>query len=241
MDAVANVIGIVAVWSWVVSGRHRACGTKWVWAILSVACFGLAWTDIAAAQHGSHLAAGGLGIHDFSLRVRRTVAWQSWWFKSSVSILTLGSKIAPTFCDTVFARSFGVGGAADIFFLAFRSQSLPTTVWGRCTSAAVLPMYAERHQKDRPAGPIAAAGISAGIGLLTVLIALTGNGVVFTAPEGEHPHGRGVASNCVALRPDGLSGGVVGSRASGSRPIRPHGGSGHFKCGVGRWCSHGTR
>ena len=29
MDAVANVIGIVAVWSWVVSGRHRACGTKW--------------------------------------------------------------------------------------------------------------------------------------------------------------------------------------------------------------------
>ena len=75
MDAVANVIGIVAVWSWVVSGRHRACGTKWVWAILSVACFGLAWTDIAAAQRMvPTLLLGGLVFMISTLRVRRTVA-----------------------------------------------------------------------------------------------------------------------------------------------------------------------
>ena len=75
MDAVANVIGIVAVWSWVVSGRHRARGTKWVWAILSVACFGLAWTDIAAAQRMVPTSLlGGLVFMISTLRVRRTVA-----------------------------------------------------------------------------------------------------------------------------------------------------------------------
>ena len=38
-----------------------------------------------------------------------------------VSILTLGSRCTGLLRDAVFARSFGVGGAADIFFLAFDS------------------------------------------------------------------------------------------------------------------------
>ena len=75
MDAVANAIGIVAVWSLVVSGRSQARGPKWIWAILSVGCFGLAWTDIAAAQRMvPTLLLGGLVFMISTLRVRRTVA-----------------------------------------------------------------------------------------------------------------------------------------------------------------------
>ena len=75
MDAVANVIGIVAVWSLVVSGQHRARGTKWFWAILSFGCFVLARTDIAAAQRMvPTLLLGGLVFMISTLRVRRNVA-----------------------------------------------------------------------------------------------------------------------------------------------------------------------
>jgi len=75
MDAVANVIGIVAVWSLVVSGRPQARGTKWVWAILSVACFVLAWSDAAAAQRMvPTLMLGCLVFMISTLRIRRTVA-----------------------------------------------------------------------------------------------------------------------------------------------------------------------
>ena len=106
-----------------------------------------------------------------------------------VSILTLGSRCTGLLRDAVFARSFGVGGAADIFFLAFQIPNLFRRLFGEgALSAAFLPMYAERHQKDRPAAArFAAAGISAGIGLLTVLIALLEMVLFSLHPEGEHP------------------------------------------------------
>ena len=75
MDAVANVIGIVAVWSLVVSSRHRARGAKWVWVIFSMACFTLAWTDAAAAQRmAPTLLLGGLVFMVSALRIRSTFA-----------------------------------------------------------------------------------------------------------------------------------------------------------------------
>ena len=75
MDAVANVIGIVAVWSLVVSGRHRARRTIWLSAIFSIACFVLAWTDIASSQRmAPTLLLGALVFMISTLRVRRTVA-----------------------------------------------------------------------------------------------------------------------------------------------------------------------
>ena len=75
MDAMANVIGIVAVWSLLVSGFHRGHRTKWIWTILSVACFVLAWTDVASAQRMvPTLLLGGLVFMISALRIRRTVA-----------------------------------------------------------------------------------------------------------------------------------------------------------------------
>ena len=106
-----------------------------------------------------------------------------------VSILTLGSRCTGLLRDAVFARSFGVGGAADIFFLAFQIPNLFRRLFGEgALSAAFLPMYAERHQKDRPsAARFAAAGISAGIGLLTVVIALLEMVLFALQPQGENP------------------------------------------------------
>ena len=106
-----------------------------------------------------------------------------------VSILTLGSRCTGLLRDAVFARSFGVGGAADIFFLAFQIPNLFRRLFGEgALSAAFLPMYAERHQQDRlSAARFAAAGISAGIGLLTVVIALLELVLFSLQPEGEHP------------------------------------------------------
>ncbi len=75
MDAVANVIGILAVWSLVVSCRHQAGGIRWVWAVLSATCFGLSWTGAAAAQRMvPTLLLGGLVFMVSTLRIRRTVA-----------------------------------------------------------------------------------------------------------------------------------------------------------------------
>ena len=106
-----------------------------------------------------------------------------------VSILTLGSRCTGLLRDAVFARSFGVGGAADIFFLAFQIPNLFRRLFGEgALSAAFLPMYAERHQQDRlSSARFATAGISAGIGFLTVVIALLELVLLSLKPEGEHP------------------------------------------------------
>ena len=75
MDAVANAIGVMAVWSLVVSRRHQAGGIRWVWVILSATCFGLSWTGAAVTQRMfPTLLLGGLVFMISALRIRRTVA-----------------------------------------------------------------------------------------------------------------------------------------------------------------------
>jgi VanZ family protein len=75
MDAVANVIGVVAVWSLVVSYRCQARRTTWVWMIISGVCFALAWTDGALAQRMVlTLFLGGLVFMVSALSIRRTLA-----------------------------------------------------------------------------------------------------------------------------------------------------------------------
>ncbi|MAV55671.1 MAG: murein biosynthesis integral membrane protein MurJ [Phycisphaerae bacterium] len=105
-----------------------------------------------------------------------------------VSALTLGSRCTGLLRDAVFARSFGVGGVADIFFLAFQIPNLFRRLFGEgALSAAFLPMYAERFRQDRgSAARFAAAGISAGIALLTILIAVLELVLCAQQPEGEN-------------------------------------------------------
>ena len=75
MDAVANVIGVVAVWTLVVSYRCQARRTTWVWMIISGVCFALAWTDGAVAQRMVlTLFLGGLVFMVSALSIRRTLA-----------------------------------------------------------------------------------------------------------------------------------------------------------------------
>ena len=140
--------------------------------------------------HGSHVAFGEPGFHGFRLEHPKDSCVSNLGGSSRVvSILTLGSRCTGLLRDAVFARSFGVGGAADIFFLAFQIPNLFRRLFGEgALSAAFLPMYAERHQKDRPsAARFAAAGISAGIGLLTVVIALLEMVLFSLQPQGENP------------------------------------------------------
>ena len=74
-DALANVIGVVAVWSMVVVRRHQAPCLQWFWVLLSAACFVLAWTNIAADHKMvPTLLLGGLVFMVSALRIRRTLA-----------------------------------------------------------------------------------------------------------------------------------------------------------------------
>ena len=84
-DALANVIGVVAVWSMVVVGRQQAPSPnrrwkqtsclQWFWVLLSAACIVLAWTNIAADHKMvPTLLLGGLVFMVSALRIRRTPA-----------------------------------------------------------------------------------------------------------------------------------------------------------------------
>ncbi len=141
-------------------------------------------------QNGSYVAVGRAGFHGFGPQNPKDTCVSNLAGSSRVvSILTLGSRCTGLLRDAVFARSFGVGGAADIFFVAFQIPNLFRRLFGEgALSAAFLPMYAERHQQDRSsAARFAAAGISAGIGILAVFIALLELVLFSLQPEGEHP------------------------------------------------------
>ncbi len=75
VDALANVIGVVAAWSMVAVHRNQAPWIRWVWVFLSGVCFVLAWTNIAAANKMvPTLLLGGLVFMVSALRIRRTLA-----------------------------------------------------------------------------------------------------------------------------------------------------------------------
>lgn len=75
MDAVANALGVVGVWSLVASYRNQGSGIKMVWAIPSGACLLLAWTEVAVAQRMvPTLLLGSLVFMISALSIRRTLA-----------------------------------------------------------------------------------------------------------------------------------------------------------------------
>lgn len=75
MDAVANALGVVGVWSLVVSYRNQGSGIRWLWGIPSGACLVLAWTEVAVAQRMvPTLLLGSLVFMVSALSIRRTLA-----------------------------------------------------------------------------------------------------------------------------------------------------------------------
>jgi|GEM_PF-749657 len=75
MDAVANALGVVGVWSLVVSYRNQGSGIRWLWGIPSGACLVLAWTEVAVAQRMvPTLILGSLVFMVSALSIRRTLA-----------------------------------------------------------------------------------------------------------------------------------------------------------------------
>ena len=75
MDAVANALGVVGVWSLVVSYQNQGSGIRWLWGIPSGACLVLAWTEVAVAQRMvPTLLLGSLVFMVSALSIRRTLA-----------------------------------------------------------------------------------------------------------------------------------------------------------------------
>lgn len=75
MDAVANAMGVVGVWSLVASDRKQGSGIRWVWATSSGVCLLLAWTDVAVAQRMvPTLLLGSLVFMVSALSIRKTLA-----------------------------------------------------------------------------------------------------------------------------------------------------------------------
>ena len=82
-------------------------------------------------QNGSHVAVGRAGFHGFGPQNPKDTCVSNLAGSSRVvSILTLGSRCTGLLRDAVFARSFGVGGAADIFFVAFQIPNLFRRLFG---------------------------------------------------------------------------------------------------------------
>ena len=75
MDAAANALGVVGVWSLVASYRNQGSGIRRVWAIPSGACLLLAWTEVAVAQRMvPTLLLGSVVFMVSALSIRRTLA-----------------------------------------------------------------------------------------------------------------------------------------------------------------------
>ena len=75
MDAAANALGVVGVWSLVASYRNQGSGIRWLWGIPSGACLLLAWTEVAVAQRMvPTLLLGSLVFMVSALSIRRTLA-----------------------------------------------------------------------------------------------------------------------------------------------------------------------